>query len=332
MKHIFGPVNSRRLGRSLGVDLFADKVCNYNCVYCEIGKASILSADRQAYTPVSTIVAEITDYFADPDHQGEQDVVTVTASGEPTLHSGLGEILNSLRSNWPGPIAVLTNGSTLCLPEVRREIALADVVIPSLDSARQESFRKINRPGSTPALDSIIDGLLVFGREFNGAIWLEILFVAGFNDSEGDLAALAEVLSKLQPDRVQLNTVARPPLESFAQPVNEEGMQYIKDYFKKLLPDITVELPVWQATGDGRENEVTTIRRAGLDDAVIRTLRRRPCTAQDLNTIFRLGGSDKVEQLLETLITRKTILKKSHRDTVYYQAVESERCSCNQVK
>ena len=220
MKCIFGPVNSRRLGRSLGIDLFSEKTCNLNCIYCEVGATAFPVHQRAVCTSTQAIIEEINTFCADLRRLDTVDVLTVTAKGEPTLHRGLGEILCHLKRMTDKPVAVLTNGTTLMDQEVRQELAVADIVIPSLDSARRESFLKIDRPAAGMDLQDIIWGLTLFSHEYQGRLWLEILLVQDINDSNQDIEALVAALRLMRLDRIQLNTVVRPPVEPFARPVN----------------------------------------------------------------------------------------------------------------
>ncbi|HFQ88602.1 MAG TPA: radical SAM protein [Desulfobulbus sp.] len=321
MKHIFGPVNSRRLGRSLGVDLFSEKVCNLNCIYCEVGPTVHLSCQRAEYVPTREIIAEIDAFCRDRQRLQTVDVVTVTASGEPTLHAGFGTILAHLGEVAGRPIAVLTNGTTLGDAVVRQELQLADIVIPSLDSALAESFRKVDRPAACLDLAEIIEGLVRFSHEYRGQLWLEILFVRGLNEGEEDVAALAGVIGRMRLDRVQLNTVARPPLESFARPVDQRRLQEIAARFRAIRPGLVVDLLAdaprqskeqQQQAGDGQENRPDRLVE------IVHMVQRRPCTAADINRTFQIGGPEKVEQLLEPLVRAGRISKRRHGDRIYY--------------
>jgi Fe-S oxidoreductases len=175
MKCIFGPVNSRRLGRSLGIDLFPSKICNLNCIYCEVGKTAVPVGQRGTYADPAGIAAEIDTVCADSRRMAEVDVLTVTAKGEPTLERGLGGILRHIKQKTTKPVAVLTNGTTLTDPEVQRDLMAADLVIPSLDAAREDSFRRVDRPIDGLALDTVIAGLTSFSHAYPGKLWLEIL-------------------------------------------------------------------------------------------------------------------------------------------------------------
>jgi len=318
MDHIFGPVNSRRLGRSLGIDLLSEKVCNLNCIYCEVGPTSHLTCERAEYVSTAEIIGEIDRYFQDTARLREIDVVTVTASGEPTLHSGLGDILAHLKEKTEKPIAVLTNGTTMMDAQVRRELSLADVVIPSLDSAREQSFRKLDRPARCLDLGETIDGLVRFSHEYSGKLWLEILFSRGINDSDDDISALQGVIDRMRVDRIQLNTVARPPLESFARPVSEKRMREIGAMLQEHNPDVPVDMLARGAATEDLRASVAASAEREIVDEIIQMLKRRPCTAADINTIFHCGGSKNVEQYLEPLVRSGQLHTRTHGDKLYY--------------
>ena len=330
MNYIFGPVNSRRLGRSLGIDLFREKICSFNCIYCEVGATVRLTCERAEYAPAGEIIAEIDNFFLHKERAAAVDFVTVTASGEPLLHSALGKIISHLKQRAGKPVAVLTNGTLLWEAQVRQELALADVVIPSLDSVLPTGFRKIDRPARCVDLEQLIEGLAVFSQEFTGQIWLEILFAAGINDSEEEVAALSQAAGKMRLDRIQLNTVARPPLEHFARPLSKARMEAVAAEFLRHDPQRPVDLLASGAVQTeshsvGQKNS-TPDRPANqqvLRDEIIEMLRRRPCTAADINRVFPAGGADKVEQLLAALVESGLLQKRLHNGTLYYQTART---------
>ncbi len=327
MNHIFGPVNSRRLGRSLGVDLFQDKICTLNCIYCEVGPTVLLTCERAEYAPTKDIIKEIDSYCQDQNRVAELDVITVTASGEPTLHADFGEIVAHLKKTAAKPIAVLTNGTTLTSPQVCQEMSQADVVIPSLDSALPQGFRKIDRPATCIELDNVIKGLISFSHSYKGTIWLEILFAQGINDTAEEINALRQTVQQMRIDRIQLNTVARPPLESFARPINQKSMAAIARQFQEDNPFCPVDLLAFQASQEDEAEEPKkfffNLDRAADKKAftveLVEMLKRRPCTAADINRTFHLGGAEKVELLLDALAQDGCIQKRVHGDSVYYQ-------------
>ena len=326
MNHIFGPVNSRRLGRSLGIDLLPKKICNFDCIYCEVGPTTNLTCERKEYVPTDEIIAEIEQYCSDLQQLELVDVVTVTASGEPTLHSGLGRIIKFLKEKTGKPVAVLINGTNLDNADVVADLCQADVVVPSLDAALVKSFRKLNRPALCLDLGEMIEGLIRFSHVYKGQLWLEVLIAEGINDTEEDLQALGEAIGKMRVDRVQLNTVVRPPLEAFARPVSQEKLADIAKSFSLISGVPMVEViahgtSIFAKGNDIGENKekFCFLRNEELIENILHMLQRRPCTAVDIDRTFLLGGPDKVEQLLEPLVKSGTIEKRTHEDKVYYQ-------------
>lgn len=227
-QYLFGPVPSRRLGLSLGVDPIPKKLCTLDCVYCEVRQTDLRALKRKEYIPARSIIGELQTALRE---LKELDFVTFSGSGEPTLNSKLGELIHAVKLMTRVPVAVITNGTLLYRDDVRRDLLEADVVLPSLDAATQPVFEQINRPHPQLKINIIIEGLKQFRIEYHGKIWLEILLVEGINDTETELAALREAINEIRPDKVQLNTVVRPPAESFAHPVNEERLREIQTYF-----------------------------------------------------------------------------------------------------
>jgi wyosine [tRNA(Phe)-imidazoG37] synthetase (radical SAM superfamily) len=327
MNYIFGPVNSRRLGRSLGIDLFREKICSLNCIYCEVGATTCLTCKRAEYAPTADIISEIDAFCGQAERAAELDFVTVTASGEPTLHSSLGIIIAHLKKTTAKPVAVLTNGTLLWDTHVRQELSAADVVIPSLDSALPTGFRKIDRPATCLDLKEIIKGLIIFSNEFHGQIWLEILFAQGINDSDEEVAALCHAAAQMRIDRIQLNTVIRPPLEPFARPLMQARMEAIATEFLRHNPARPVDILSGGAAQEesraaGQKNCFDLDKAAdwqALQDEIVEMLKRRPCTAADINRVFHAGGADRVEQLLDALIRDGLLHKRIHNGRLYYQ-------------
>jgi len=324
MNFIFGPVNSRRLGRSLGIDLFSSKVCNLNCIYCEVGRTLSPVSRRGAYSSTQAILEEIDELCADPKRLGAVDVLTVTAKGEPTLHSGLGQIVRHLKEKAKKPVAVLTNGTTLMDEDVRQALMAADIVVPSLDAARLESFCKVDRPAEGMDLEAVISGLTFFSHAYTGKIWLEILLVQEMNDAPEDIEALIAVLRRMRLDRIQLNTVVRPPAEEFARSLSHDRLAAIAALLHKELA-LPVDLPFVAADkmAEGQSSNVLPVPDsasvAALMDEVKRMVQRRPCTAIDIDRTFHLGGPDKVEQLLEPLVRSGILQQQEHGGSRYYQ-------------
>ncbi|MGV8174524.1 MAG: radical SAM protein [Methanothrix sp.] len=237
MGYLFGPVLSRRLGLSMGVDLLKYKTCNLDCVYCELGRTSCLTSCRGRFVPRQKVLKEIERRRDEPfDH------LTFAGSGEPTLSLDIGEVITEAKKIVDSPIAVITNSTLLCSPTLRREVASADVVLPSLDAASQQAFSDINRPAKGLFAEEMIQGLRDFRREFSGEIWLEVMLVRGINDHEAE--SIARATQSIEPDRIQLNTVVRPPAEP-VEALSEEEMERMLDIFSgaELIPDWDWSVP-----------------------------------------------------------------------------------------
>jgi wyosine [tRNA(Phe)-imidazoG37] synthetase (radical SAM superfamily) len=267
MAHLFGPVPSRRLGRSLGVDLIPPKTCPYDCIYCEVGPTTHQTQRRFAYQ-TEAIEAELAAYLQD---QGSApDVITLAGSGEPTLNLGLGQIIRKIKAITEIPVAVLTNGALLHRSEVRQELAAADLVLPSLDAAREETYRAINRPLPGLTLASLLEGLSSFRREYRGRLWLEVMLLAGLNDTEEELALLRRALAHLAPDKIQLNTAVRPVVAEIARPLDRAAMEAAAAFL------------------GGPVEVIASFDKAPVaalpchDEDVVEMLSRRPMTAADL--------------------------------------------------
>jgi wyosine [tRNA(Phe)-imidazoG37] synthetase (radical SAM superfamily) len=249
------------------VDLIPRKTCPYNCIYCEVGPTTRPTLKRFHYQ-AQAIIRELAAYLGRPDRQ--VDFITLTGSGEPTLNLDLGRIIGEIKSMTATPVAVLTNGALLYLPEVRLELAAADVVLPSLDAAREETFQVINRPVAGFTLAQLLAGLTAFRREYRGRLWLEVLLLKGVNDTEAELTALRRVLAELAPDKVQLNTSVRPVVEDWARALTREEMEAAAAF---LGPGVEVI-----ASFKG-----CALSSAALSDAdFVEMLARRPMTAADL--------------------------------------------------
>ena len=307
MKYLFGPVNSRRLGLSQGIDLLTTKTCTFDCVYCEIGATKIHTCERKEYTPTADIIAEIDELLANDKDDKPIDVFTITATGEPTLHVGLRRIIEHIKANTGKPVVVLTNGAMFDRADVRSDLMGADIVIPSLDAARNDSFRKIDRPAECVNLQKIIHGLGIFCKEFSGQVWLEVLLVKNLNDSAEDITALKEALTTIKPSKTQLNTVARPPLESFAKPLTKEELTNIA----RQLP-YDVEIIASFAPKDNNNTRIADPKE------ILEMLIRRPCTVADISKALNLN-IQATEQLIEKLLTRGDVLAMSHQGKIYYQ-------------
>jgi len=221
--NVYGPVPSRRLGQSLGVDPIPLKTCNYNCVYCQLGRTRSLTDKRQDFFPPESILAQVKSAL-ESHRPGEIDYVTFVGQGEPLLCASLGRLIRGVKELTPLPVAVITNGSLLSLPQVREELGTAEVAMPSLDAADEVTFRRINRPWPMLHVKDIVAGLAAFREEFAGQLWIEVMLVKGLNDGEPALLGLRDALAHIHPDRVHVNVPVRPPAESWVEMPDEAGL------------------------------------------------------------------------------------------------------------
>ena len=274
-KHLFGPVPSRRLGMSLGIDLIPKKVCSLNCVYCEVGKTTKLTTERLEYVKYDSVITELEKFMS---NNPKIDYFTFSGSGEPTLNSKIGAILKFIKKKYPKiKTAILTNGTLLFDKHLRKELMDADVILPSLDAASKNVFRKINRPSKKLNIETHIQGLIDLRKEYKGKIWLEILFLKGYNDSKKELILLKEAILKIKPDSIQLNTLDRPGTRTDLIPLSKVELEAIVDFWK--LPNVEII---------ASPNKRSTIEsyNGNIETAIIETIARRPCTLNDLHTFL----------------------------------------------
>ncbi|MGM0603047.1 MAG: radical SAM protein [Bacillota bacterium] len=238
-KHLYGPVNSRRLGRSLGVDLFPYNICSLDCIYCECGPTKELTLKRKEYVETEDVLKELSSYLKE---SPELDYITFSGSGEPTLHSGLGEILNFIKNDFPQYKTALLTNSTLLNKEVREEIKEFDLIVPSLDGVSVEAFAKIDRPHLDIDIKEVIENIISLRKEQKGKMWLEIFLVPGINDNEVELQLFKQVIKKINPEKVQLNSLDRPGAISDIKKLPRERLEKIADLLKKDMKNIEIEI------------------------------------------------------------------------------------------
>jgi wyosine [tRNA(Phe)-imidazoG37] synthetase (radical SAM superfamily) len=288
MKHVFGPVPSRRLGRSLGIDPIPLKTCNWNCVYCQLGRTTPLTNQRREYYARDAIVQQVK--AALNGHGREEiDWVTFVGSGEPTLHAGLGWMIRQVKTLSSIPTAVITNGSLLYLPEVREDLCAADAVLPSVDAGTETLYHTVNRPHPHLSFSSLVEGLVAFRQIYTGKLWVEVMLVKGLNDSEEALRDLAAVLRRIAPDAVHLSLPIRPPAESWVQPADEEALMRATAILGRTASLIH---PV--------EGEFDLSGYESILEAVIAIVTRHPMREEDLvRTLNRWAPSRVTEALRE---------------------------------
>jgi wyosine [tRNA(Phe)-imidazoG37] synthetase (radical SAM superfamily) len=310
LKYIFGPVPSRRLRRSLGVDLVPYKTCTFNCIYCDLGRTTHKTISRQSYVLPEDIQGEFEICLSALEKK--PDYITLSGSGEPTLNTDIGEIIRSIKDITSTPIAVLTNSSLLSLNEVRMDLSEADVVLPSLDAITPTLFEYINRPHPSLRIEEIISGLIQFRKQYRGQIWLEILFCRGVNDGKEEIEKLKEVIDKIEPDRIQLNTTVRPPAEEFAYPLTTTQLEEIREK----LGDKAEIISEFAAPAGEKFNSVK-------DSEILNLIKRRPCTTEDISRALGLR-IDEVVKHLDHLTKTGAIRYRMYEHHCYYENVATD--------
>ncbi len=291
MGHIFGPVPSRRLGRSLGVDLVPFKTCSYDCIYCQLGPTTRKTTLRQEWVPLEGVLDELKQKLTT-----RPDFITLSGSGEPTLYSRLDELIDRIRSMTDIPVAVLTNGSLLWDKEVRQQLMKAHLVIPSLDAGHSGMFQSVNRPHESISFEQMINGLITFRQEYRGQYWLEVFLLAGLTDSDEAARSISDCVRRIGPDRVQLNTATRPAAEASAVMVHRSRMEELT----KLLD------PPAEVIADYDGVHAQSEFKAGREH-VLEMVQRRPCSVEDIanglgmhrNEVIKYIAELDAEQLLE---------------------------------
>lgn len=303
-KIVYGPVPSRRLGRSLGIDLIPYKTCSFDCIYCQLGPTPKTTIRRRAYTLPEEVVSAVRGRLEKGTHA---DFLTLSGSGEPTLELNLGEILRALRREFSQRIAVLTNSSLLHMKSVREALSSAHVVLPSLDGWKEDTFQKVNRPHPSVSLEKVLLGLKKLRGEFKGEIWLEVLLVEGINDDPRDIPLLLAVLQDIAPDRIQINTVTRPPSLAWVRPPKRERLE---EFAAALGPKAEI-VASFKA---GSEKILTS----ELERRLVETVSRRPLCAEDVASIFGMEIS-MADSLLGRLAREKGWMAVKVEEKTYYR-------------
>jgi wyosine [tRNA(Phe)-imidazoG37] synthetase (radical SAM superfamily) len=282
---VFGPVPSRRLGMSLGIDIIPRKVCSYDCIYCEVGRTTELTQKRRSYVPADAVLQAMERYFS-RNREARLDYVTFSGSGEPTLNLDIGRFIRKARELTSTPVAVLTNGSVLCDPQVRRDLSEADLVVPSLDAVWQREFVEVNQPVRGLDVNTVVAGIEQFSREFSGQVWLEILLVDRVNSDVEHVRALAEAARRIAPTKTQLTTVVRPPGTGRAAPVPADGLQELAAYFEGSV-EVVADVP-------RRDNPAYQEKKG---EEIVAMLRIRPMTVTDISSSTGMHGNEVLKYL-----------------------------------
>ncbi|MCX5752165.1 MAG: radical SAM protein [Candidatus Krumholzibacteria bacterium] len=305
-KRIFGPVPSRRLGLSLGIDVIPRKTCTFDCVYCECGETTDKTCERREFCAVRDVLDDLEAHLSRM--KEKPDVITLSGSGEPTLYLPLGELIDGMKRLASLPVAVITNSSLLWMPEVRDALARADVVLPSLDAAEDDAFRRINRPHELVSLPRIIEGLERFLKDYRGTVLFEILLIKNYNTDTRNIDALKAVLGRMRADTIQLNTAVRPGTESEIEPLDDISMHRIRNLFG----------PRCEVIASARTSR-TRHEETDLEETILSLLARRPCTAEDLHRALGMS-MENAESILQKLVASGAVVGKSVRGTLYFSA------------
>ena len=303
--HIFGPVPSRRLGSSLGLDLIPYKTCSFDCIYCQLGRTTCKTLERKEYVSVEEISKELDSFLSN--NPPAIDYVTLAGSGEPTLNTGFGRLIDLVKERTDKPVALLTNSSLLTDEKIRKDLSKADVIVPTLSSSSQEVFEKIHRSCPRIKAGEIITALGSFVREYDTEVHLGVFMVAGYNDDEKSLMGLRDAVSEISPDYVEINTVTRPPAETYAKAVPLERLKEISG----LLGGEVIRY---------HEREAKKGFSKDIEQALEDLLKRRPCTMKDISEAMgiHMNEAAKYVQRLEA----EGRIKRSEKMPDYYTAAE----------
>jgi len=275
-KYVFGPVASRRLGVSLGVDLVTPKTCSLNCVYCEARETTLLTLERKEYVPVDRVLEELDEVLKE---QPEIDYVTFSGSGEPTLNSRIGDVVTFLKSRYPQyKICLLTNGLALGDKKLQQDISQVDLLIPSLDASNGEEFEAVNRPAPGMTFDRFITDLTEYVAKAPMRVDLELFILPGVNDSDASVERFKKLIAVMKPDRVQLNTLDRP---GAVDGLRSADAATVRRFISALEPVVPVE-----AVGKFRYRTPSPgnkiLPATELEARIMEFISRRPATLPDL--------------------------------------------------
>ncbi|MFP4564742.1 MAG: radical SAM protein [Spirochaetia bacterium] len=324
--YLFGPVPSRRLGRSLGVDLVPHKTCTLDCIYCECGPTTVHTAERKEYVPIDAVIEELDRFLFD---SPALDYITFSGSGEPTLNSGIGRAVRHIKERYPRyNLALLTNGTLLDDPELRASLSGIDFILPSLDSATEEGFAAVNRPapdltgpGATPSAPArrAVEGLTSFSRENPACMWLEVFIVPGINDTDKELAALIEAAAIITPKRIQLNTLDRPGTETWVRAASTDRLSALAECMEEGLRAWGADKTKVEIIARAFRSTATAGYRDDIERAVLETVRRRPCTVEDLSAVLGIPRPE-LKKYLASMTSRGLLEIRRFGRGIFYSA------------
>ena len=311
-KYLYGPVPSRRLGRSLGIDIVPVKICTLDCIYCQVGRTTNKTLERAPYVPAEPIIEELSQALS---KNLEADYITLAGSGEPTLNSQLGIIIDKIKKITNIPVAIVTNGTLLYKADVRADCAKADVILPSLDAGDEETFRKINRPYPDISIEKLISGLCEFRKEYSGQIWLEVFLIESVNSSPEQIAKISTAIRKICPDKVQLNTAVRPTTEKNVRKLNAQKLQEIAS---QIGPDCEVIADFSKDITSEKKHVHKEDKK--IEESLFSMLKRRPCSLNDICSSMNIHHNEAVKYIGE--LQQKGLIESENIDgTIYFKAL-----------
>jgi wyosine [tRNA(Phe)-imidazoG37] synthetase (radical SAM superfamily) len=302
MTYVFGPVPSRRLGLSLGVDLIPHKTCTYDCLYCQVGKTTLKTTEVKPHVPLKAVLEELTEQL----EKVEPDTITLAGSGEPTLHSQIDRVIDFIKGRTDTKIAVLTNGSLLWNESVRKRLFEAHLIMPTLTTVYSETFKRIHRPHPDLEIHKIIEGIKQMRQAYGGELSLEVVLLQGYNESPKEIEGLKRVIKEIHPDRIQLNTVVRPPSDPKAVSLDRERLEEIKTFFGSGA-EIIAHIPLKDIKG----------KHVALVETVLEMARRRPLRAVDVSKSLDIE-MEETEAFLKGLTMKGALQKQDHGGEVFY--------------
>lgn len=317
--YLYGPVPSRRLGLSCGIDIVPMKVCTLNCIYCQLGKTARTTTERKEYIPIEPVLAELKEALS----EGlKADYITLAGSGEPTLHSRLGGLIDGIKKLTDIPVAILTNGTLLYREDVRADCVKADVVMPSLDAGDEQTFKKINRPNSVISIEKLISGLCTFRKEYSGQIWLEVFLIEGINTDPEQIAKIKKAIETINPDKIHLNTAVRPTAVPDIRRLDDDKLQEIAHQLGpmcEVIADLSyVDNSEYKA---GTSEDISGYKSVLKDQAesVLSMLKRRPCSMSDICAGLDINQNEAIKHISE-LQYRGLIQSEQINGIVFFKA------------
>jgi len=308
-KYLFGPVPSRRLGVSLGIDLVPKKVCSLNCVYCEVGKTTSLTVKRAEYVKYDEIIEELNDFMS---NSPVLEYITFSGSGEPTLNIHLGKIIEYIKTHYKNiKLALLTNGTLFYDNDIIKDVLSIDVILPSLDAGSEKVFKKIDRPFGKLSLQTYINGLINLRHNYKGKIWLEIFLLKNYNNSKDELELIKDAILKINPDKIQLNTLDRPGAISGLKALTESELNEVVKLWNLDNIEVIASPPKRMDIPSYNDN---------IEDKILNMISRRPATLDDLHNLLGLHINE-INKYLGVLEKNNKIKTIKQNRGIFYQLI-----------